>query len=164
MIKWNEVTWYSWYGAIILFIVVLPVISFFIGREYEATRAVLLQKVEDAPFVPTVHVQASTTTEETVFNNKKDFSAVNMGEKGISFNVASVPEDTGKIKISYGKYPTGPWTQVGVFQYSSTSKQSFIAKIDGTKQSLYFNAEALSLSGDLLKEWNSVLVKKLPIK
>ena len=35
-IKWNEVTWYSKLGAIILFILVVPVLTFYIGRQYEA--------------------------------------------------------------------------------------------------------------------------------
>ncbi len=33
--KWNEVTWYSRIGAIILFVGVLPVLTFYIGMQYE---------------------------------------------------------------------------------------------------------------------------------
>lgn len=36
-IKFNEVTWYSKLGAIILFILVVPCLTFYIGRQYEAT-------------------------------------------------------------------------------------------------------------------------------
>ncbi len=36
MIKWNEVTWYSRWGAIILFLVVVPMLCFYIGKQYEA--------------------------------------------------------------------------------------------------------------------------------
>ncbi len=39
-IKFNEVTWYSKLGAIILFILVVPCLTFYIGRQYEATLAV----------------------------------------------------------------------------------------------------------------------------
>lgn len=38
MIEWNKVTWYSRWGAVILFLVVVPVLSFYIGTEYEALR------------------------------------------------------------------------------------------------------------------------------
>lgn len=34
MIKWNEVTWYSKFLAILFFIGVLPVLCFYIGKEY----------------------------------------------------------------------------------------------------------------------------------
>ncbi len=37
MIKWNEVTWHSRLGAIILFIAVIPTLSFYIGTQYEVT-------------------------------------------------------------------------------------------------------------------------------
>jgi hypothetical protein len=35
MIKWNEVTWYSRLCAIILFVVIVPAISFFIGMQFQ---------------------------------------------------------------------------------------------------------------------------------
>jgi hypothetical protein len=37
MIKWNQITWYSKLGAIILFIAVVPVLTFYIGTQYEKT-------------------------------------------------------------------------------------------------------------------------------
>ena len=36
-IKWNKYTWYSKLGALILFILVIPVISFYIGMQYQST-------------------------------------------------------------------------------------------------------------------------------
>jgi len=41
MIKWNKVTWYSKLGAIILFILVVPILTFYIGTQYERTAAVV---------------------------------------------------------------------------------------------------------------------------
>jgi hypothetical protein len=38
MIKWNEVTWYSRFGAIILFVGIIPTLAFYIGTEYEKTK------------------------------------------------------------------------------------------------------------------------------
>lgn len=43
MIKWNEITWYSKLGAIILFIAIVPSLTFYIGTQYEKTLVVLNQ-------------------------------------------------------------------------------------------------------------------------
>ncbi len=37
-IKWNEVTPYSKWGAVILFLIIVPALSFFIGIEYQETK------------------------------------------------------------------------------------------------------------------------------
>ena len=42
-IQWNHVTWYSKLGALILFIIVVPAITFIIGKEYQKTIDVLEQ-------------------------------------------------------------------------------------------------------------------------
>lgn len=36
-IEFNKVTWYSKWGAVILFLIVLPILTFYIGREYQKT-------------------------------------------------------------------------------------------------------------------------------
>jgi len=41
MIQWNKVTWYSKLGAAALFIAVVPVLTFYIGMQYERTAEVL---------------------------------------------------------------------------------------------------------------------------
>jgi hypothetical protein len=41
MIKWNEYTWYSKMAAIIFFLGIFPMITFYIGMEYEKTNEVL---------------------------------------------------------------------------------------------------------------------------
>jgi hypothetical protein len=41
MIKWNKVTWYSRLLALILFLLVIPVLTFYIGTQYEKTVIVL---------------------------------------------------------------------------------------------------------------------------
>lgn len=38
MIKWNEVTWYSKLGAVILFVAVLPALSFYIGSRVQEEK------------------------------------------------------------------------------------------------------------------------------
>lgn len=35
MIRWNEVTWYSGLASGVFFLVVLPIIIFYIGRQYK---------------------------------------------------------------------------------------------------------------------------------
>jgi hypothetical protein len=42
-LEWNKVTWYSRMGAILLFLGVLPSISFYIGTQYELTAQTLSQ-------------------------------------------------------------------------------------------------------------------------
>jgi hypothetical protein len=37
MIKWNKVTWYSKLGAVILFIGIVPTLTFYIGTQYQKT-------------------------------------------------------------------------------------------------------------------------------
>ena len=41
MIEWNKVTWYSKWGAIIVFILVLPILTFYIGTKYRETQQIL---------------------------------------------------------------------------------------------------------------------------
>jgi|SRR3989344_1742957 len=40
-IKWHEVTWYSKLGAILLFVGVVPALSFYTGMKYDATQQIL---------------------------------------------------------------------------------------------------------------------------
>jgi hypothetical protein len=36
-IEWDRVTWYSKFAAVIFFILILPIWTFYIGRQYQAT-------------------------------------------------------------------------------------------------------------------------------
>jgi len=40
-IKFNEVTWYSKLAAVVLFIFIIPALTFYIGKEYQKTNDVL---------------------------------------------------------------------------------------------------------------------------
>jgi len=40
-IEWNRVTWYSRLWAIFVFLLVVPVVAFYIGTQYERTIEVL---------------------------------------------------------------------------------------------------------------------------
>jgi hypothetical protein len=54
MIKFNEVTWYSKLAAVIFFLAVLPILTFYIGMEYE--------KTEEAMMPPSVVTSSPTVT------------------------------------------------------------------------------------------------------
>ena len=38
MIKFNEVTWYSKIAAVILFIIFIPMLTFYIGTQYQVVQ------------------------------------------------------------------------------------------------------------------------------
>jgi hypothetical protein len=40
-IEWNRVTWYSRMWALFVFLLIIPVISFYIGTQYERTVELL---------------------------------------------------------------------------------------------------------------------------
>ena len=40
-IKFNEVTWYSKLAAILVFLLVLPILTFYIGTQYQKTADVV---------------------------------------------------------------------------------------------------------------------------
>ena len=46
-IKWHEVTWYSWWGAIVLFLVVVPILAFVIGTKYQEVKYLQQSATED---------------------------------------------------------------------------------------------------------------------
>lgn len=62
MIKFNEVTWYSKLSAIILFLLLLPILTFYIGTEYEKTQEVLNKVVKVVEFP----IRYATTTTPTL--------------------------------------------------------------------------------------------------
>ena len=51
-IVWNKVTWYSKLLAAIFFIFVVPILTFYIGKEYERTR-LAVEAYADVPYVQT---------------------------------------------------------------------------------------------------------------
>jgi hypothetical protein len=44
-IKWNKYTWYSKWAAIVFFLLVLPVWTFYLGMQFEKTREIVSQAV-----------------------------------------------------------------------------------------------------------------------
>ncbi len=66
MIEWNRVTWYSKLGAALLFIVVVPSLAFYIGRQYEKTVAIRSSFNDVVPEV----------VEQTEQKKQKEFSII----------------------------------------------------------------------------------------
>ena len=73
-IKWNEVTWYSKLGAIILFIFVVPALAFYIGMQYQA--------VLDLEAVVPTYVNPTPTTHGTQGSLPEIFIGESMGLLG----------------------------------------------------------------------------------
>ncbi|HVM73891.1 MAG TPA: hypothetical protein VMU13_03395 [Candidatus Paceibacterota bacterium] len=62
-IKWNEVTWYSRMCAIILFVGVVPALSFYIGMQYELiVRQTPATPIQSTQSTPNVQPSFSTST------------------------------------------------------------------------------------------------------
>jgi len=56
-VRWNEVTWYSKLGAIIVFLGVIPALSFYFGAQYQAIQDTLLSaKVAVLPSPPNYQI------------------------------------------------------------------------------------------------------------
>ena len=55
-IKFNEVTWYSKLGAIIVLFIIVPAVSFYLGNYYQETK-ILINNISE-----TKHLETSTTT------------------------------------------------------------------------------------------------------
>jgi hypothetical protein len=71
--KWNEYTWNSRWGAIILFLIILPILSFYIGRQYEQSTTIntYIQPITTQDNSP--HFQSGTSSVDTNISNWKSF-------------------------------------------------------------------------------------------
>jgi hypothetical protein len=71
--KWKEYTWYSKWASLLFFIVVLPILSFYIGMQYEVAKQPLENQLMQAPATNTVTDFPSQATLETYVNEKYGF-------------------------------------------------------------------------------------------
>lgn len=72
-IKWNEVTWYSKLGAILLFLLVVPVLTFIIGEKY--------QEVKD--------IQNTQFLFDSEIKESKSFSPIDVSVNKESFEIST---------------------------------------------------------------------------
>jgi hypothetical protein len=82
-VKWNEVTWYSKLGAIILFVGVIPALSFYIGMQYQAVKDMQDSTKHEISFTPKIF-QASSSPP---MNIPSDWKTVTNTEYGFSISV-----------------------------------------------------------------------------
>jgi hypothetical protein len=107
-IPWHKVTWYTKLGALLLFVVVVPIISFYIGREYQKTiealavlraheqrAAMMLAKAQEIKTISASVAEATLPetkpepkTEVVNDDNLTTFTSDNLG---ITFQYASHP-------------------------------------------------------------------------
>ncbi len=55
MIVFNKVTWYSKLAAVILFLLVVPTLTFYIGTQYQLTKDITSNVIVELPFVKVEH-------------------------------------------------------------------------------------------------------------
>jgi hypothetical protein len=122
-IKWNKVTWYSKAGAVILFLIVVPAITFKIGREFESTIQVTnLSVPEEISYVARNNQQTNSNVAAISNASLSGISGmVTLQEKPYSTSLL-IKNSTGKvvtetvsgkngkflITLNPGKYTIGP--------------------------------------------------------
>jgi len=60
MIEWNKVTWYSRLGALILFLGIVPVLTFYIGTQYQLTIS------NQQPKISPIQISENKTTTSSI--------------------------------------------------------------------------------------------------
>lgn len=170
MIEWNKVTWYSKLAAVILFLIVL-VVGFIIGKQYEAVNSLTIQGNEQLPNVSSTNDSISIPAQEnwSTFTNTPLGYSIKVPEEAVITTVNrsekdKKPQEAFCVSIEYkeafillGKnpnaedYPCGP-TGVGV-----SIKTSEIIWIDGKSyETTGYNSTLLSEDSD--DEMNMVLI------
>jgi hypothetical protein len=75
MIKFNEVTWYSKLAAVILFLVVIPALTFYIGTQYEQAREVEASVPRLISFAPSTDKVAAASFSAAMSSIRNSVSA-----------------------------------------------------------------------------------------
>jgi hypothetical protein len=122
-------------------------------RVSAAFRGVLLRSQSD---VLSVNVQSSMT----VFNPEKDFFAVNQGPDGIVFYYANLPDATSAVRLSRSDNSSGPWLTIDSFPLAPDFTVQPVDRVDGSLSDAYYQLEALSSSGSLLRTYTPLFVPR----
>lgn len=133
--RWNERTPYSRLFAIILFVGILPMLSFYLGVEYENTRNTLLSESADFSLLPAA-----------AHNSRAQWKLYENAE--YSFAIAYPPEVT--PETSFTKlHGLGEAWRVGASSEGAGILAIPLSRIDEKKGERYYDAELrIGASGD----------------
>jgi hypothetical protein len=125
-------------------------------RVSAAFRGVLLRSQSD---VLSVNVQSSMT----VFNPDKDFFGVNQGPDGIIFYYANLPDATSAVRLSRSDNSSGPWLTIDTFPLAPDFTVQPVDRVDGSLSDSFYQLEALSSSGSVLRTYTPLFVPRYRI-
>jgi hypothetical protein len=93
-IKWNEVTWYSKWGAIILFVLVVPALAFCIGAKYQEVTQVLSEQSVVVPEVAIHHNPVEEVSPASEIIKGSSVSIYKNHKRNFEFSFPSTIEST----------------------------------------------------------------------
>ena len=73
-IKWNKVTWYSRWAAVIVFLIMIPILCFYIGMIYGEVRSIELIPELGIPAKNTPSVSTTSFPYSTYSNDIYNFT------------------------------------------------------------------------------------------
>jgi hypothetical protein len=98
-IKWNEVTWYSKLGAIVLFVGVIPALSFYIGMQYQAVRTLSNASFLNEGVTANTHPAVSDATPTYGFSFEEQTPPDKMWTYILNFREESQSIYSGSLRI-----------------------------------------------------------------
>jgi hypothetical protein len=149
MIKWNEVTWYSRLGALILFIGIVPALSFYIGNQY--ARTITLNTI--SPVLNNVSAQKEKPIIygiEYLADNPEEVSPTCEESKG-SFGYACASEKESK------KYLVAKQEYNDVLNWIGTQKEQ--ASKNTNPETLQEYESATTLLQDYNQAWGKYVIQ-----
>lgn len=112
--QWHEVTWYSKLGALLLFVLVVPVLAFYTGTKYNELQAVKKLIVAPHPEAPRVAGTAADAETQTIrlflYDPLRDTDAsgnVLCSEKGLVAVERTVPGSAEPLRAALELLLTG---------------------------------------------------------
>ncbi|MES3005987.1 MAG: hypothetical protein V4664_03515 [Patescibacteria group bacterium] len=100
MIKWNEYTWYSKWASLIFFILILPILTFYIGTQYQEAKYV--SKVAVSQNILDKSVKQSPLVSSTSTNLYRDDLIEFQYPSGYSVKDSWPGSDYEQLEISNG--------------------------------------------------------------
>jgi len=131
-ILWNKVTWYSKCGALFFFLVIFPIITFYIGREYQKTIEVL-SLVQNSASVPLAYTKENPTgLQVRVYKKGVPFAqGIRIHNTATKEIIETLPNEEGMftIFIPAGTYSLSTIDGDGVSKTVTITKDSLVQTI-----------------------------------